>query len=94
MVLVQVALVVALVDAGRTGGVRVVPAGCPVAAAPGVAGIWWSRRSSRPYVAFGPARSMLAGTWAGVVSRCVSGRSGAGPVMQGNAERWPEPATG
>ena len=34
-VLVQVALVVVLVDAGRTCGVRVVPAGCPVAGAPG-----------------------------------------------------------
>jgi hypothetical protein len=61
----------------------------------------WSACPARPRSgglgadhALGPSRGMLAGTWAGAVITVSSGRSGARPTMQWNAERWPEPATG
>ena len=81
--LVQVALKVALVDAGRTCGVRVVPAGCPVAGA--AADLVVPARITP----LGPARWMLAGTGAGAVITVSSGRGGARQRTEGNAERWP-----
>jgi hypothetical protein len=90
-VLVQVALVVVLVGAGRTCAVRVVRAGCPVTGAPGR-----GRDLVVPaqIMSSGPVRSMLACPWADAVITVPSGRGGACPAIQGNAERWPEPATG